>query len=402
LEADAAVRLAFPWGLSVTAGGGAGIVKAVGSPLFRVFLSLRWAPERTDSDKDGVPDYKDKCPDQKEDRDGFEDGDGCPDNDNDNDYIPDNRDECPDQAEDKDGYKDDDGCPDLDNDGDGVPDKEDNCPMHKGPAKHSGCPADMLDRDGDGIPDGKDKCPEKAEDKDGVEDGDGCPDPDNDKDGVCDALPMIQDNLDSYSDVCKGKDQCPSDPEDRDGYKDDDGCPDPDNDGDGFCDDNPVIQKNVSKYASQCIAKDACPDKPETINGNEDTDGCPDEGTPDVKIGQKQIQLRRNIQFRRTSDRFESPSRKILQQIVLHLRFKLDSFKKLVVVGFVEPQMRSSKAKRVSQAWADKVKAYLVKLGIPEDKIISKGLGGKKPVYTGSSRRRSRRRNRRVEFYLVR
>jgi hypothetical protein len=48
-----------------------------------------------DRDGDGIPDDLDKCPDAPEDRDGFEDEDGCPDPDNDQDGIPDIRDQCP-------------------------------------------------------------------------------------------------------------------------------------------------------------------------------------------------------------------------------------------------------------------------------------------------------------------
>ena len=100
-------------------------------------------------------DAADKCPTQAEDKDSFEDDDGCPEYDRDGDGIHDQQDVCPDQAEDKDGYKDEDGCPDADN-------------------------------DGDGLADAKDKCPNVGEDKDGFQDEDGCPDPDNDKDLVLD------------------------------------------------------------------------------------------------------------------------------------------------------------------------------------------------------------------------
>ena len=402
IEADAGFRLGFGWGLEVTAGAGAGIIKAVGSPLWRTFVAVRWSPNRKDADGDGVPDYRDKCPNQAEDMDGFQDSDGCPDPDNDKDGIPDLRDKCPDKAEDFDRYQDADGCPELDNDGDGVPDKSDNCPMDKGPAKTKGCPANMLDDDGDGIPDARDKCPKQAEDKDGFEDGDGCPDPDNDHDGICDNNESIQDDIGKYSKTCKGSDKCPMDAEDRDGYQDNDGCPDPDDDGDGFCDDNPVIQKKVTAYADRCVGKDLCPRKPETINGNKDLDGCPDKGEPDIKITGRQILLRRPIRFKRTTTRFEPGTQTILDQIVLSLRWKLNTFKKLVIVAYVEPKMRSSKAQRVSQAWADAIKAYFARLGIPANQIIAKGLGGAKPIYTGHSRSKSRKLNRRVEFYIVR
>jgi hypothetical protein len=52
---------------------------------------------RRDRDGDGIPDSKDRCPDEPEDRDGFEDSDGCPDPDNDGDGVADREDLCPDQ-----------------------------------------------------------------------------------------------------------------------------------------------------------------------------------------------------------------------------------------------------------------------------------------------------------------
>jgi hypothetical protein len=49
------------------------------------------------------------CP---EDKDGFQDEDGCPDPDNDNDGIPDAVDKCPNEPETVNGFQDGDGCPD--------------------------------------------------------------------------------------------------------------------------------------------------------------------------------------------------------------------------------------------------------------------------------------------------
>ncbi len=164
-----------------------------------------------DTDGDGILDPYDKCPDQPEDRDGFQDNDGCPDPDNDGDGILDAEDKCPNDAEDKDGFQDYDGCPELDNDNDGIPDNLDKCPDKAedkdGFEDSDGCPD--LDNDKDGIPDKQDKCPNTAEDKDGFQDDDGCPDPDNDNDGVLDV-----------------NDKCPNQPETKNGYQDQDGCPD--------------------------------------------------------------------------------------------------------------------------------------------------------------------------------
>jgi OmpA-OmpF porin, OOP family len=81
--------------------------------------------------------------------------------DRDGDGIPDRADRCPDEPEDFDGFQDDDGCPDLDNDNDGVPDAQDRCPNTPGPASNAGCPllVAILDSDGDGVPDALDRCP---------------------------------------------------------------------------------------------------------------------------------------------------------------------------------------------------------------------------------------------------
>nr|MBA3460787.1 OmpA family protein [Deltaproteobacteria bacterium] len=54
----------------------------------------------------------DKCPTDPEDKDFFQDDDGCPDPDNDGDGVLDGADKCVDQPETRNGYQDEDGCPD--------------------------------------------------------------------------------------------------------------------------------------------------------------------------------------------------------------------------------------------------------------------------------------------------
>ncbi|PKN54738.1 MAG: cell envelope biogenesis protein OmpA [Deltaproteobacteria bacterium HGW-Deltaproteobacteria-14] len=117
-----------------------------------------------DNDGDGLDDDADLCPNEPENRNGFEDGDGCPDHkpafpafgdggrvalvapgDADHDGLDDDIDACPEEAEDRDGFEDGDGCPEPDN-------------------------------DQDGVLDGDDACPRSAEVVNGFEDEDGCPD----------------------------------------------------------------------------------------------------------------------------------------------------------------------------------------------------------------------------------
>ena len=119
-----------------------------------------------DSDKDGIPDKKDACPEEP----GLKEFNGCPDTDGDK--IPDNKDNCPEEF----GTEIMNGCPDSD--GDGVADNEDECADQEGLVELNGCP----DSDGDGVADKDDECPEEA----GAEGNKGCPWPDTDGDGVSD------------------------------------------------------------------------------------------------------------------------------------------------------------------------------------------------------------------------
>ncbi len=173
-------------------------------------MGFNWGMS-TDSDKDGIRDKDDKCPYEPEDKDNFEDEDGCPDTDNDQDGILDTDDKCPNDPEDMDGFEDEDGCPDTDNDQDGILDTDDKCPNDPEDKDNfedeDGCPD--YDNDKDGVPDTTDKCPVLPEDIDSFEDEDGCPDYDNDKDGIPDTL-----------------DNCINKPEVFNGFQDADGCPD--------------------------------------------------------------------------------------------------------------------------------------------------------------------------------
>jgi outer membrane protein OmpA-like peptidoglycan-associated protein len=145
LEALGGVKLYLARNSFLTLGAGRGLVTGQGgSPDVRAFIGIVFEPSVGDRDRDGIKDDLDRCPDQPEDRDGFQDEDGCP---------------------------------DPDNDGDGIPDELDKCPDLPGPADHDGCPAGAVnDRDGDGIPDELDKCPDEPETYNGFEDADGCPD----------------------------------------------------------------------------------------------------------------------------------------------------------------------------------------------------------------------------------
>ncbi|HPB26243.1 MAG TPA: OmpA family protein, partial [Bacteroidales bacterium] len=206
-----------------------------------------------DTDQDGIPDSKDKCPDVK----GLLKFDGCPDTDNDG--VTDADDKCPGTPE---GVKvDSKGCP-LDTDGDGIADYMDKCPDVKGLAKFEGCP----DSDGDGVIDNNDKCPGTPE-KVKV-DTKGCP-LDTDGDGVVDYL-----------------DKCP----DVKGLANLDGCPDRDGDG-------------VADYL------DKCPD----VKGIAANKGCPEVKQEVKEIFKKALQ---GIEFETGKDIIRPVSFPILNNVV--------------------------------------------------------------------------------------
>lgn len=181
------------------AGAGGGVTRGLGAPQLRVVASLEWImpAEKSDRDKDTVPDDQDACPDAAGVPSGDPQRNGCP--------------EPP-------------PPPPPDTDGDGVLDREDACPRDGGPHTNdpttNGCP----DRDSDGVVDSADACPDTA----GVRDSDpkknGCP-PDRDDDGVADSIDACPD-VAGVHDADPRKNGCPGD-RDGDGVPDnDDACPD--------------------------------------------------------------------------------------------------------------------------------------------------------------------------------
>ncbi|MGH1346584.1 MAG: thrombospondin type 3 repeat-containing protein [Nannocystales bacterium] len=157
-DSPVALRGGFRWqtrgGLVMQLWGGGSVLSSVGLPSMQVGLSAAFAPIRrvrtepafegserpgaaalardhdralmasmdrppatlpprpADPDGDGVLARADLCPTVPEDRDGTQDGDGCPELDDDRDGIPDVVDLCPAAPEVINGYRDLDGCPD--------------------------------------------------------------------------------------------------------------------------------------------------------------------------------------------------------------------------------------------------------------------------------------------------
>jgi outer membrane protein OmpA-like peptidoglycan-associated protein len=398
--------------------------------------------EEMDRDGDGIKDIDDKCPNEPEDKDGFQDEDGCPDPDNDGDGIldvddkcpntpgvaathgcpredsdgdgiPDDLDRCPNQPEDKDGFQDEDGCPDPDNDNDGLVDAVDKCPMAPGPPQNMGCP--VVDRDGDGIPDDKDKCPDEPEDKDGFRDDDGCPDLDNDNDGV----PDTQDKCPMQAGPAENN-GCPDTDQDKDGIVDrfdkcpmqagpaeNNGCPDTDQDKDGIVD-------RLDKCPTQAGTQESggCPDPDRDGDGIVDrNDRCPDEpgiaaeqGCPRtyrmVVVKKDRIEIKQQIKFRSGTHRIiGEDSFAILDDVGQALKDN-PQIKKIRIEGHTDSTGGDAENLRLSQRRADEVMSQLIRRGIDPGRMEAVGFGEARPIASNLTSR-GRSENRRTEFNII-
>lgn len=332
------------------AGAGFGLQPGYSIPDYRVFAGVSVGRRDRDRDGDGLLDSEDRCPDQPEDIDTFEDRDGCPDLDNDRDGVPDMRDGAPMDPEDADDFEDGDGVPDPDNDGDGVLDADDACRDEVGLESMQGCP----DRDGDGVGDAADRCPDEAEDRDEYRDDDGCPDPDNDSDGVLDA-----------------SDRCPLVP----GLPQNAGCEDADRDGDGVVD-----------------RLDNCPDVP----GSPDNAGCKRKQLVTVKGCR--IDATKKVYFQTGKAAIRPVSFSLLDNLVALLKVQ-DNIERLRIEGHTDSQGSSRYNRNLSQKRADSVRRYLEAKNIAPGRLVSEGFGEDRPIDSNETRQ-GRENNRRVEFII--
>lgn len=374
-------------------------------------ITLSHRIREVDTDRDWIPNRKDKCPLAP----GFRALHGCPDADGDR--ITDAEDDCPTVP----GVPSARGCPDAD--ADGTQDSLDLCPGVIGLLTQCGCP----DRDGDTVPDVEDTCPDTA----GVVFLNGCPDRDQDgiadRDDVCPDLggPILangcpdsdRDGLEDFLDGCPEQAGllifmgCPD--RDADGLQDTlDKCPDtkglarfegcPDTDGDGIED-----------------AHDRCPKQfgPEKFQGCPDTDGdgledaldkCPtaagtvaNKGCPELKkeVKKEIDKAVRNIQFETGSDQLTAASVPIIEHVAEVLKGYPNY--KVNIAGHTDSQGADKKNLALSDRRANRCMETLVKMGIEAERLTAKGFGERKPIASNKTAA-GMAKNRRVEFELVR
>ena len=346
-------------------------------------FSICWGSNRRDKDKDGVWDKLDMCPDTPK---GVAvDEQGCP-LDEDHDGVPDYLDHCLGTPEASIGFVDSVGCS-LDTDGDGVEDYKDKCPNTPkaaiGKVDENGCP---LDTDGDGVPDYLDECNDTPAEAYGRIDTKGCP-LDSDLDGVPDYL-----------------DECPGTPEAARAMVDRKGCP-TDGDGDG-----------VPDYM------DECPDTPEKTIGfvdakgcelDSDGDGVPDykdecpavpglkenKGCPEIKREVRQLlqKAMQGIEFDNGKATIKSKSYPLLDQIAAIFIENTNYI--IEVQGHTDNVGKPDYNKKLSDDRAHSVMNYMIKKGVPAERMSAHGYGMDVPIADNSTKA-GRAKNRRVEFNI--
>lgn len=301
----------------------------------------------SDSDGDGVYDGIDKCPSTPP---GVKvDETGCP-VDSDSDGVPDYRDRCPNTP--RGALVDADGCP-FDSDGDGVYDGIDKCPNTPIglQVNEFGCPHTKADSDGDGIPDDIDRCPATPR---GVKvDDDGCP-VDSDGDGVPDY-----------------EDKCPNTPQGC--IVDAEGCP-LDGDSDGVCD-----------------GIDKCPNTPEGTQVNED--GC-----PIAKKLKKGESIRVKVYFDTAKWNITRQAEQDLQDALRILKAYPEM--RVMIEGHTDSRGDDSYNRELSIKRAISVRSWLITQGIAGSRLETIGFGETRPVDTNDTSD-GRANNRRIEFRCI-
>jgi outer membrane protein OmpA-like peptidoglycan-associated protein len=342
-----------------------------------------------DTDADGVPDKKDKCPNTPRGAHVFPVTNvaraGCP-MDTDNDGVPDGLDQCPNtppnarpvypignpRA----------GCP-VDTDNDGVADYLDRCPntpANARPLDANGCP---VDTDADGVADYLDRCPNTPTNARPV-DATGCP-VDSDHDGVADYL-----------------DRCPNTPANARPL-DATGCPvDSDHDGVAdYLDRCPNTAPNTQVDANGCPIqrdsdndgvtddRDRCPNTP--ANTRVDEFGCPYHELPAAGA----TLVIRNITFRNNTAALLPTSNAELDKIATAVLSVPNS--RWEVGGYTDNRGIPAANQRLSTQRANSVMQYLIGKGVPQAALTAVGYGAQHPVAPNTTAA-GRANNRRVEM----
>jgi outer membrane protein OmpA-like peptidoglycan-associated protein len=315
-----------------------------------------------DSDRDGLPDYKDECPLKA----GPVENKGCPTKDvkeldwedSDGDGVINQFDKEPNTPKNARVYGN--GVA-IDSDYDNVPDYMDDCPFKAGTAENKGCPKETTistvnstDTDKDGVLDQYDKEPNTPIGAKVYSNGVAI---DSDKDGVPDY-----------------KDRCPL----IKGLETNEGCPlVQDLDADGVPD-----------------TEDLCP----SVKGSAANKGCPEKDF-DKSVSDKVQSLAKSIVFERTKNTLTIETTNTIDEIVKIL--KEYPATKYQIASHTDNKYNPKYSLFLSKRRANAIMKYMTDSGIQEDRLTSEGYGDTLPKFPNNGDLSLSEQNNRVEFNLV-
>jgi outer membrane protein OmpA-like peptidoglycan-associated protein len=153
------------------------------------------------------------------------------------------------------------------------------------------------------------------------------------------------------------------------------GCP-PDRDKDGIID-----------------AEDACPDVPGERTNDPKTNGC-----PPARIEKDEIKISHQVQFKFDSDVILPESDLVLSAVVGILKDHPELIR-VRIEGHTDDKGSEAYNLRLSQKRAASVVKWLVKHGIAQARLTSKGFGRSRPIDRNDTEE-GRAQNRRVELHI--
>jgi outer membrane protein OmpA-like peptidoglycan-associated protein len=118
-----------------------------------------------------------------------------------------------------------------------------------------------------------------------------------------------------------------------------------------------------------------------------------------VQISDNKITIDEKIQFETWSAQLLEDSHGILDEVAKVLS-ENEQIKRVEIQGHTARTGQSKRSQKLSVDRANAVRAYLVKKGVAQARLVAKGYGESKPVADNSSAD-GREQNRRVEFVII-
>ena len=131
----------------------------------------------------------------------------------------------------------------------------------------------------------------------------------------------------------------------------------------------------------------------------EDEDGCPDESDEPVEWTRQEIFLKEEVYFNTDRAKLQDRSRPILKKLANFL-LAHPEMELVEIQGHADDRGTQEWNLDLSQRRAANVKKYLVRAGVAEERLKTRGYGKRVPAIDGVSPK-ARALNRRVQFKII-